>query len=134
MPNSETDQNFIISTSKDFEISNIRKRSLTVKYKGQPQIFKILAPCQIFNSIHIKSISCLDVSSGGLGVSAGDDGIFIWETENGLVRRKLENGHVGDVYSLKFFPSGVVILSCGADMRIKIWSAENGSCPVTLTG
>ena len=25
-------------------------------------------------------------------------------------------------------------MSSGADMRLKIWSAENGTCPVTLTG
>ena len=35
---------------------------------------------------------------------------------------------------MKLFPSGVVVLSSGADMRMKIWSAENGSCPVTLAG
>lgn len=47
--------------------------------------------------------------------------------------RKLE-GHTGDVYSIRLFPSGIVILSSGADMRTKIWSAEDGSCPVTFTG
>ena len=25
-------------------------------------------------------------------------------------------------------------MSSGADTRLKIWSAENGTCPVTLTG
>ena len=25
-------------------------------------------------------------------------------------------------------------MTTGADMRLKIWSAENGTCPVTLTG
>ena len=80
--------------------------------------------------------------------------MFVWEAQNGLVRvsckiqigfsfisnrhisfiqRKLD-GHLGDVYSVKLFPSGVVVLSSGADMRMKIWSAENGSCPVTLAG
>ena len=29
--------------------------------------------------------------------------------------------------------SGLVVLSAGADMRIKIWSASTGDCPVTLT-
>ena len=34
----------------------------------------------------------------------------------------------------RFFPSGLVVLSGGADLRMKIWSAEDGSSPVTLTG
>ena len=41
---------------------------------------------------------------------------------------------MSDVNVCKFFPSGIVILSGGADLRIKIWSAENGQCPVTLLG
>lgn len=35
---------------------------------------------------------------------------------------------------MKLFPSGIVILSTGSDLRVKIWSAEDGSCPVTLIG
>ena len=34
----------------------------------------------------------------------------------------------------KFFPSGIVVLSGGADLRAKVFSAEDGSCPVTLVG
>ena len=49
------------------------------------------------------------------------------------MKRSLE-GHLGDVYTCRLFPSGVVVLSSGADMRIKIWSAEDGSCPRTLVG
>ena len=73
------------------------------------------------------------MSYGGLGISAGDDGLFVWETNNGLIRRSLE-GHKADIYTARLFPSGVVVLTSGADMQIKIWSAEDGSCPVTLTG
>lgn len=39
-----------------------------------------------------------------------------------------------DVYKCCLFPSGIVVLSTGTDLKIKIWSAENGQCPVTLTG
>ncbi len=49
------------------------------------------------------------------------------------LQRTLE-GHVGDVYKCRFFPSGIVVLSGGADMQLKIWSAETGQCPVTLRG
>lgn len=41
---------------------------------------------------------------------------------------------MGDVYMCRFFPSGIVVLSGGADLRLKIWSVEDGSCPRTLTG
>ena len=56
-----------------------------------------------------------------------------WPLTSCSVQRNLE-GHVGDVYTCRFFPSGIVVLSGGADMRLKIWSAEDGSCPRTLIG
>ena len=43
-------------------------------------------------------------------------------------------GHVCDVYTCKFFPSGIVILSGGADMQLKVWSAETGQCAATIFG
>jgi len=43
-------------------------------------------------------------------------------------------GHIDAVYTTRFFPSGTVILSGGADFRLKIWSAETGNCAATLTG
>ena len=41
----------------------------------------------------IFQVSTLDVSSGGLGVSAGDDGssLFVWETSKGVVRVSLNH-------------------------------------------
>lgn len=43
-------------------------------------------------------------------------------------------GHCADVYTCRFFPSGIVVLSGGADMQLKIWSAETGMCAATLIG
>jgi proteasomal ATPase-associated factor 1 len=43
-------------------------------------------------------------------------------------------GHIIDAYHAKFFPSGIVILTGGADCCLKIWSAETGDNPVTLKG
>ena len=34
----------------------------------------------------------------------------------------------------RFFPSGLVVLSGADDLRLKVWSCEDASCPVTLTG
>ena len=38
------------------------------------------------------------------------------------------------MYTCRFFPSGVVVLSGGADTQLKIWSAETGQCAATLIG
>ena len=133
---SADDQSFNICCEDDFQLSKVTNRSIQITHSKAPGIvFKIIHAEKVFKSIHNKNVSSLDVSAGGLGVSAGDDGssLFVWETSKGVVRRNLE-GHYGDIYSCKLFPSGVVVLSSGADMRIKIWSAEDGSCPVTLTG
>ncbi|XP_013834581.1 proteasomal ATPase-associated factor 1 isoform X4 [Sus scrofa] len=96
---------------------------------------KFLAPYTTFSRIHAKSITCLDISSGGgLGVSSSTDGSMkIWQASNGELRRVLE-GHVFDVNCCRFFPSGLVVLSGGMDAQLKIWSAEDASCVVTFKG
>ena len=48
-------------------------------------------------------------------------------------QRDLE-GHYGDVYTCRFFPSGIVVLSGGADMQLKVWSAETGKCAANIIG
>jgi len=50
-----------------------------------------------------------------------------------MFQRELQ-GHAGDVYSCRLFPSGIVVLSAGADMQIKIWSAETGKEAATIIG
>ncbi|RNA18309.1 mitochondrial glutamate carrier 1-like [Brachionus plicatilis] len=123
------------------KISNDNK-SLNIKFKNEKVEIrrKFVAPVQKFQ-IHFGDktkkplpVLSLDVSSGGLGVSSSQDGqLFLWQTDNGQIRRILF-GHVGEVNVCKFFPSGLVILSGADDLRLKIWSCEDASCPVTLTG
>lgn len=49
--------------------------------------------------------------------------------------KKELTGHILDVDVAKFFPSGKVILSGGADLALKIWSLENdGLCAAQLKG
>ncbi|EPQ29308.1 uncharacterized protein PFL1_03063 [Pseudozyma flocculosa PF-1] len=43
-------------------------------------------------------------------------------------------GHVGDVRSARFFPSGEVVLTTSSDLSTRIFSALDGSNPRTLTG
>ncbi|KIH42561.1 WD domain, G-beta repeat protein, partial [Ancylostoma duodenale] len=43
-------------------------------------------------------------------------------------------GHIMDVYKCRFFPSGLVVLSAGMDMSVRVWSVETGQCPRTFKG
>ncbi|KAJ3298707.1 Proteasomal ATPase-associated factor 1 [Borealophlyctis nickersoniae] len=81
-----------------------------------------------------QKINVLASSPGGeLVVVGGDDGFLkIMDRGDGSVRRDLI-GHVGDLTTVRFFPSGQVILSGATDMQLKIWGID-GSNPVTLKG
>ncbi|RUS19034.1 hypothetical protein BC937DRAFT_88055 [Endogone sp. FLAS-F59071] len=57
----------------------------------------------------------------------------IGELDGGAVRRELK-GHFGDITTCRFFPSGQVVLSGASDFQLRIWSALDGSNPVTLMG
>lgn len=123
-----------VTASEGFRIGSLTKKSIEIVHEDPNCKCTFFAPQASFRDIHLKSVVCLDVSSGGLGVSAcTDNKLLVWETDRGILRRSLE-GHIGDVYTCRFFPSGVVVLSAGADMQLKIWSAETGQCPVSLKG
>lgn len=124
-----------ITASEGFVVNEVSKKSILVSCPEENASSKFVAPYTTFSRVHQKSITCLDVSSGGgLGVSTSTDGTMkIWQTNNGEPRRMLE-GHVFDVNCCRFFPSGLVVLSGGMDAQLKIWSAEDASCPVTLKG
>ncbi|KAK0064568.1 proteasomal ATPase-associated factor 1 [Biomphalaria pfeifferi] len=129
---------YLTSKDKEFSISDITKRSLVVTYSGENATLtrKFVSPTITFTGLHThkKQVTGLDTTLGGLGVSCDSEGkLKIWQTSDGEIRRELL-GHVGDVYTCRFFPSGIVILSAGADTMIKIWSAESGSCAATITG
>eukprot|EP00088_Acartia_fossae_P064432 TRINITY_DN7927_c0_g1_i10.p1 TRINITY_DN7927_c0_g1~~TRINITY_DN7927_c0_g1_i10.p1 ORF type:complete len:381 (-),score=68.60 TRINITY_DN7927_c0_g1_i10:879-2021(-) len=90
-----------------------------------------LAPNKCFD--FKKQITSISVSSGGLGLFSTDNKAVIFDTQDGEVRREFTE-HVAEIYCGRLFPSGIVGLTCGADMRLKIWSAADGKCPVTLVG
>ncbi|KAJ2719592.1 hypothetical protein GGI07_005119 [Coemansia sp. Benny D115] len=81
-------------------------------------------------------ISCFDVSPlGGLLVACGDEGrMDVYEVQSGNIHRVELVGHLGDVTCCRFFPSGQVVLSGATDMRLRVWSASDGTNPVTMTG
>nr|XP_056714558.1 proteasomal ATPase-associated factor 1 [Euleptes europaea] len=124
-----------IVASEGFVVKEITKKSLLVSCPRENASTRFLAPYTAFCRLHQKSVTCLDISSGGgLGVSTSADGTMkIWQAANGEIRRRLE-GHVYDVNCCRFFPSGIVVLSGGMDAQLKIWSAENAGCVATFQG
>lgn len=123
-----------VQVTNGFKVENVTQRSLTLVHEDPNCKCDFYAPSKIFSNIHNKSIASLDISGAGLGISVcGDNMLRIWDSCNGTLLRNLE-GHIWDIYSCRFFPSGIVVLSAGADMQLKIWAADTGQCPVTLKG
>ncbi|XP_051882320.1 proteasomal ATPase-associated factor 1-like isoform X2 [Pristis pectinata] len=125
----------VVTASEGFEVTEVTKKSILISCPDGNAASKFLMPYAIFSRIHTKSITSMDISSGGgLGVSCSTDGTMrVWQANNGELRRELV-GHVYDVNTCRFFPSGIVILSGGMDAQLKIWSVEDGNCSVTLNG
>lgn len=64
-----------------------------------------------------------------LGNAKGDLRIY----DGGLeLNQEIKGAHLSDVTSLRFFPSGEVLLSSSTDMQVKIWSVVDGSNPRTF--
>ena len=99
---------------------------------------------------------CLDLSPLGFTVVGGTDGHLETLSTSSKERVALLEGHVADVYTCKFFPSGKVrersirlhrvvsrdaravalqvVLSGGADMALRVWDATSGHCAAVLKG
>jgi len=102
---------------------------LSVSWRTEGTVF--FAPQKTFELK--KPITSLDVSSGGLAVFSSGEKAYIFDSKDGEIRREFTE-HIAELYQSRFFPSGLVCLSYGADMQIKIWSCADGKCPVTLKG
>uniref|UniRef100_A0AC35GVY4 Uncharacterized protein n=1 Tax=Panagrolaimus sp. PS1159 TaxID=55785 RepID=A0AC35GVY4_9BILA len=94
-----------------------------------------IAPKLEYQNIHKGGIISVDVSpTENLCVSSDTNGeLAVWDTKYGNKVRNLE-GHVMDVYKCRFFPSGLVVLSGGMDMTVRIFSVENGWNARTMIG
>ncbi|KAH8857527.1 Proteasomal ATPase-associated factor 1 [Schistosoma japonicum] len=86
------------------------------------------------DSVPCSHLSSFDVSPSGEHFIASFTGssVNLYESETWEVRRSLE-GHVGDILTCKFFPSGLVALTGGSDMQLKIWCLITGRCAATLS-
>ena len=71
-------------------------------------------------------------------VGGADGHLYVGEWHGGASAPAVPSiacaGHVGDVTSVRFFPSGEVLLSTSLDMRARVFSAIDGSCPRILEG
>ncbi|KAK1189546.1 PAAF1 factor, partial [Pygoscelis papua] len=112
---------------------------------------KFLAPYTTFCRIHQKSITCLDISSGGgLGVSTSTDGTMkIWQAANGEIRVRASSFDVV-CYALSIclpcclsergfcFDAGILdtaivdrgrnVLSCSRDGTVRLWDCGKSAC------
>ncbi|NXL80072.1 PAAF1 factor, partial [Leptocoma aspasia] len=77
-----------IAASEGFVVGEVTKKSILISCPHENVSTKFLAPYTSFCRIHQKSITCLDISSGGgLGVSTSTDGTMkIWQAANGEIR------------------------------------------------
>nr|CDS25921.1 proteasomal ATPase associated factor 1 [Hymenolepis microstoma] len=123
------DVDCLISTGKTIRFRNEIKR-LQSTFQSPDFRFSSVHKQPRESPIHLNSF---DVnSSGGLAVSATSDGkVLLWETRSSDVRR-IFDGHASEVYVSRFFPSGLVVLTGGADMQLRIWCAVTGSCGAVL--
>uniref|UniRef100_A0A914YSR6 Uncharacterized protein n=1 Tax=Panagrolaimus superbus TaxID=310955 RepID=A0A914YSR6_9BILA len=94
-----------------------------------------IAPKLEYQNIHKGGIYSVDVSqTENLCVSSDTNGeLAVWETVHGNKVRNLE-GHIMDVYKCRFFPSGLVVLSGGIDMAVRVFSVETGWNARTMIG
>ncbi|GES75280.1 proteasomal ATPase-associated factor 1-like [Rhizophagus clarus] len=86
---------------------------------------------------HNSAIKSMDISpGGGLFVTGDNEGLLkVGDTSDGnyLNIERIERT-CADITTCRFFPSGQVVLSGASDFQLRIWSALDGSNPVTLKG
>lgn len=135
--NSPTCHSYITAdgpTDRNFAMTMMSERQVKLCHVESNTTTRFTAPVCAHKITPNNNPVSLDVTSaGGLGAVADGKDVLVFEGATGNVRRTL-SGHVADVECVKFFPSNKVLLTGGSDMCVKIWSVEDGSCPVTLAG
>lgn len=80
--------------------------------------------------------TCIDVNDQSstlyaLGDAEGNIRVF---NSFPTLQREILSAHLDEITTLRFFPSGQVLLSGSTDMRLKIWSLVDGTNPRTFEG
>ncbi|EGT54250.1 hypothetical protein CAEBREN_28515 [Caenorhabditis brenneri] len=121
--------------STDFEnVSLDMLKNLHVTFQGKTTIF--VAPISEQKIEGLKSAPrCFDVScTGSTYVTADSSGNLVIASAIKAETLRILKGHAMDVYRCMYFPSGLVVLTCGMDMTIRIWAIDTGDCARTLKG
>ncbi|XP_031768977.2 proteasomal ATPase-associated factor 1-like isoform X2 [Galleria mellonella] len=122
-----------ISFSDNYQYISHSNLSLVVKHLPSGLKVAFVAPTKT-HKVHDKAVLSVAVAENSKAVSSCEgDKLLVWDSRTGDVFLDLK-GHGGPVYKCRFFPSGIVVLSAGADGSSRIWSAESGINPVTLKG
>ncbi|XP_022195664.1 proteasomal ATPase-associated factor 1 [Nilaparvata lugens] len=122
-----------LKSDDGFKAESVAKNILRVEHIASGSKISFLSATRIYSDMHKKAIRSLAITSTDLSISYCDEGnLIVWDHNRGVLKRKLE-GHIGDVYKCRFFPSEKVVLSCGQDLSLKIWDINTGYC-VSLKG
>ncbi|NXW34207.1 PAAF1 factor, partial [Phaetusa simplex] len=144
-----------IAASEGFVVGEVTKKSILISCPHENVSTKFLAPYTTFCRIHQKSITCLDISSGGgLGVSTSTDGTMkIWQAANGEIRVRASSFVVCYALSICFlcrlfehslcFDVGILdaaivdrgrnVLSCSRDGTARLWDCGKSACLGVIT-
>ncbi|KAJ2948114.1 hypothetical protein O0L34_g9912 [Tuta absoluta] len=107
--------------------------SLVIKHVRSGLKVAFVAPTKA-HKVHDKAVLSVACAENATAVSSCEgDKLLVWDTRTSDILLDLK-GHGGPVYKCRFFPSGIVVISAGADGSCRIWSAETGLNPVTLKG
>ncbi|CAB3256404.1 unnamed protein product [Arctia plantaginis] len=122
-----------INFSGNYQFVSLSPLCLVVNHIESDLRVAFVAPSK-GHKLHKKGVLSVSVAENALAVSScEEDKLLVWDSRTSDVILDLK-GHGGPVYKCRYFPSGIVILSAGADGSCRIWSAESGINPVTLKG
>ncbi|XP_046959328.1 proteasomal ATPase-associated factor 1 [Vanessa cardui] len=122
-----------VNLSDNYQFVSLSNLSLVIKHNESDLKVAFVAPTKAHN-VHQKAVLSVSTAENALAVSSCEgDNLIVWDSRTNEKLLDLK-GHGGPVYKCKFFPSGVVVISAGADGSCRIWSAESGINPVTLKG
>ncbi|KAJ0182378.1 hypothetical protein K1T71_001747 [Dendrolimus kikuchii] len=130
----QSDGKIKINFTDNYQYVSHGSLNLVIKHMSSSLKVAFISPTKV-HKVHEKAILSVSATNeNALAVSSCEgDKLLVWDNRTGEVQLDLK-GHGGPVYKCRFFPSGIVVLSAGADGSCRIWSAESGINPVTLKG
>ncbi|CAG9796434.1 unnamed protein product [Diatraea saccharalis] len=127
------DNKIKISFTDNYQYVSHGNLNLVVKHIKSGLKVAFVAPTKT-HKVHTKAVLSVSIAENSLAVSScEEDKLLVWDSRTSEILLDLK-GHGGPVYKCRLFPSGIVVISAGADGSCRIWSAESGINPVTLKG